>query len=161
MFDNLVKCLTDLGEDIKEMYKQQLATDGINASGKLSNSVKSLVKVNDNVYEIDLQLEDYFRYVEDGRKRTENGGNGELRRNILDWIKVKPILPTPFNGKLPTESQLAYLISRKIHTLGYEGKRPLHKTLETNKEKIYSEIESALAKDLSADILNVLRTITE
>lgn len=160
MFENLVECLTKLGEEIKEAYKERLETEGINASGKLSNSVKAQVSVNGSVYEIVLQLEDYWKYIEKGRPSTQNNGNGELRRAILEWIRVKPIIPQPYNGKLPTEEQLAYLISRKIHRYGYEGKQPLYHTLEDMKDRIYEEIEQALAKDISIDIYNILRTIT-
>ena len=160
MFENLVECLTNLGEEIKEAYKDRLETEGINASGKLSNSVKAQVSVNGSVYEIVLQLEDYWKYIEKGRPSTQNNGNGELRRAILEWIRVKPIIPQPYNGKLPTEEQLAYLISRKIHRYGYEGKQPLHHTLEDMKDRIYEEIEQALAKDISIDVYNILRTIT-
>lgn len=160
MFENLVECLTKLGEEIKEAYKERLETEGINASGKLSNSVKAQVSVNGSVYEIVLQLEDYWKYIEKGRPSTQNNGDGELRRAILEWITAKPVIKRPYNGKLPTDEQLAYLISRKIHTLGYEGKQPLYHTLEDMKDRIYEEIEQALVKDISIDIYNILRTIT-
>ena len=160
MFENLVECLSKLGEEIKESYKNKLESEGINASGKLSNSVKAQVTVNGNIYEIVLSLEDYWKYIEKGRPKTQNSGNGELRRAILEWIRVKPVLPQPYNGKLPTEEQLAFLISRKIHREGYEGKQPLHNTLEDMKDTIYKEIEEALVKDISMDIYNILRTIT-
>ena len=160
MFENLVKCMSELAEEIKEAYKGRLDTEGINASGKLSNSVKADLRINGTVYEAVLQLEDYWKYIEKGRPKTQNNGNGELRRAILEWIRVKPVIPQPYNGKLPTEEQLAYLISRKIHRYGYEGKQPLHNTLEDMKDVIYERIEEALAKDLATDILNILRTIT-
>lgn len=160
MFECLADTLELWGEILAEEYKNKLESDGINASGKLSNSVKSQFKIDGTVYEIDFQLEQYWRAVEDGRKPTQNDGNGELRRNILEWIRVKPILPTPYDGKLPTEEQLAYLISRKIHQFGYEGKRPLHNILVDNKEDLYKDIEEALRKDLSTDVVNILRTIT-
>ena len=159
MLKNLEETLEIWGEVIADEYKITLKTEGINASGKLSNSVKSLFSANGNLYEVSLQLEDYYKMIEDGRKPTKNGGNGELRRNILNWIRVKPILPQPYNGKLPTEQQLAYLISRKIHRLGYEGKQPLKKSVDKYRSNIISDIEKALQEDLTADVLKILSTM--
>ena len=161
MFEHLVDTMQLWGEIIAEEYKNKLNNEGITASGKLANSVKSLFSINGTTYEVDLSLESYWKQIEDGRKPTHNGGNGELRRNILDWIKVKPVLPRPYDGKLPTEEQLAYLISRKIHRDGYDGKQPLKRTIEENKVDIYKDIEIALSKDLSTDVLNILRTIEQ
>lgn len=159
MFEYLSDTLQLWGEIIAEEYKNKLNNEGITASGKLADSVKALFSVNGNTFEVSLSLESYWKSIENGRPPTKNNGNGELRRAILDWIKVKPVLPTPINGKLPTESQLAYLISRKIHKFGYEGKQPLKRTLDENRIDIIKDIEDALSKDLSTDILNVLRTI--
>lgn len=159
MFEHLADTLQLWGEIVAEEYKNKLQGEDINASGKLSNSVKTVFAVNGNSYEVSLSLEDYWKQVEYGRQPTKNDGNGELRRNILEWIRVKPVIPTPFNGKLPTEEQLAYLISRKIHMYGYEGKQPLKRTIEELKVEIHRDIEEALSKDLSTDVLNILRTI--
>lgn len=159
MFEHLADTLQLWGEIVAEEYKNKLQGEDINASGKLSNSVKTVFAVNGNNYEVSLSLEDYWKQVEYGRQPTKNDGNGELRRNILEWIRVKPVIPTPFNGKLPTEEQLAYLISRKIHIYGYEGKQPLKRTIEELKVEIHRDIEEALSKDLSTDVLNILRTI--
>jgi hypothetical protein len=159
MFEHLADTLQFWGEIVAEEYKNKLQGEDINASGKLSNSVKTVFTVNGNSYEVSLSLEDYWKQVEYGRQPTKNDGNGELRRNILEWIRVKPVIPTPFNGKLPTEEQLAYLISRKIHMYGYEGKQPLKRTIDELKVEIHRDIEEALSKDLSTDVLNILRTI--
>lgn len=160
MFERLADTLELWGEIIAEEYKETLQREGINVSHKLSDSVKCLpVDVNGNIYEVSLQLEEYWKAVEYGRKPTQNNGDGQLRRNILEWIKVKPVLPTPYDGKLPTEEQLAYLISRKIHKFGYEGKQPMKKTLEANMNEMFADIEKALSEDLSEDVVRVLRTI--
>lgn len=159
MFENLVEELKIWGELIADEYKDKLSNEGITASGKLANSVKVLFNNSGTLYEVSLQLESYYRQIEEGRGVTRNNGDGQLRRAILEWIRVKSVLPRPYNGKLPTENQLAYLISRKIHNLGYEGKRPLGRTLDENKDAIYRDIEKALKKDLNTDIINILRTI--
>lgn len=159
MFENLVEELKIWGELLAQEYKDRLKNEGISASGRLYNSVRSSVNISGNHYEVVLNLEEWWKYIEGGRGVTRNNGDGELRRAILEWIRVKPILPRPYNGKLPTENQLAYLISRKIHNLGYEGKRPLGRILDENRDAVYRDIEKALQKDLNTDVLNILRTI--
>lgn len=161
MFENLIECLEYWGERIAAEYKDKLNNEGITASGKLANSVKCLpVDVNGNIYEVSLQLEEYWKAIEEGRKPTENGGNGDLRRAILEWIRVKPVVPRPMaNGKLPTEEQLAFLISRKIHREGYKGRQPLQRTIDELRDDILADIKEAVEKDLSEEVIVMLRTI--
>lgn len=155
-FNRVQKVLTDFVELMRDGYKERLAADGINASGSLSNSVTANVELDGTVFEVSLTLNEYWKYIEGGRPPTQNNGNGELRRNILQWIKAKPVLPTPFNGKLPTEEQLAYLISRKIHREGYEGKEPLKKTFEEVEDMLKSDLEIAFAEDIAEDIDKIM-----
>lgn len=136
-------------EEINELAKQ-LATDYKNkladsvATGNLSQFTYE-VKVNEYSYTIVFNLADYWQYVEDGRKI----GKYPPIEAIKKWISVKPILPKPFNGKLPTNNQLAFLISRKIAKKGIKPKNYLKKTLLENK----SIIENTVA-NLGAEIIN-------
>lgn len=155
-FNRVQKVLTDFVELMRDGYKERLASEGINASGSLSNSVTANVEMNGTVFEVSLTLNEYWKYIESGRPPTSNNGNGELRRNILQWIKVKPVLPKPFNGKLPTEEQLAYLISRKIHREGYEGKEPLKKTFDELEIMLKDDLENAFAEDIAEDIEKIM-----
>lgn len=161
MFENLIETLQEWGEIIAQQYKDTLNNEGITASGKLVNSVKTVFSQNGGIYEVSLQMEEYWRAIEEGRGPTKNTGNGELRRAILDWIRIKPVVPRPYNGKLPTEEQLAYLISRKIHTLGYEGRYPLKRTIDELRADIIRDITEAVQKDLNKDVLVMLHTIEE
>ena len=143
----------------RDGYKEKLASEGINASGSLSNSVQAMVDVNGTQYEVYLTLNDYWKWIEGGRPPTQQNGDGELRRKILEWIKVKPVIPTPFNGKLPTEEQLAYLISRKIHTLGYEGKQPLQKTIDELEDMMFEDLQNAMAEDIAEEVDKIMLLI--
>lgn len=149
------KVLEEYAERVKASYQQQLDSNGKNATGNLRNNITIEVQQNENVFEVALNLNEYWKWLETGRPKTQNNGNGELRRAILDWIRVKHIIPTPFNGKLPTESQLAYLISRKIHRLGYEGKGLLQKSIDEN-EQFLMNLELALLEDIGKSLEEVL-----
>lgn len=150
------KVLNDFAELMVDGYRERLASEGINASGSLSDSVTAKIEHNGTEYEVSLMLNEYWKYIEGGRLPTKNDGDGQLRRNILQWIKTKPVLPKPFNGKLPTEEQLAYLISRKIHTEGYEGKEPLKKTFEVVEDMLKEDLLNAFSEDIIEDIEKII-----
>lgn len=158
-FIHTEKVLLEYGERVKASYQENLDSEGVNASGNLRNSVSVIVEKDERSIEVALNLNSYWKWIEGGRPATQNGGDGELRRAILDWIRVKPVMPTPFNGKLPTEPQLAYLISRKIHTLGYEGKGLLKKSMDANEEFLMN-LELALLEDVEKSLEEVLVLFT-
>lgn len=107
--------IKQLASEFAQAYKQSLVADNKVASGSLTKNIKSRVKYDGKWLEIILNLEDYWKYVEYGRKP----GKFPPIDKIRNWIIIKPILPRPLsNGKLPTTNQLAYLISRKIATKG-------------------------------------------
>ena len=136
-FKHLQEALAQYGDAITDRYKQNLEDSGRRATGNLITSVHTTVNVDGNTFEIILNLQDYYYYVENGR------GPGKFPpiNKILEWIRVKPILPRPdINGKLPTEEQLAFLIGRKIANKGFEGTNDLEHTLEeVDYERIISD----------------------
>lgn len=154
-FTHLEKVLREYAERVKATYQDYLNSEGVNASGSLRDSISIGVDVDGHRYDVFLNLNKYWKWIEGGRPPTQNNGDGELRRAILDWIRVKPVLPTPINGKLPTEEQLAYLISRKIHTEGYEGKGLLKQSQDDN-EEFLNNIQYAMLEDIERDINEVL-----
>ena len=90
-------------------------------------------------------MKDYWYYVENGRK----AGKWPPIQNILDWIKIKPVLPRPnAEGKLPTPQQLAFLIARKIGEEGTQGTQDLRKATDT----IWDTFEDRLYEAIDADV---------
>lgn len=151
-FKNLEKALKDYADAIRDQYKDNLERDNRRATGNLITSINSKIEVNGNEFEIQLQLADYWYYVENGRGA---GGFPPINK-ILEWIRVKPILPHPDSrGKLPTEKQLAFLIGRKIANEGYEGSNDLGDAL--NEVDYDTIIEEALDKDVLGCIDEILQ----
>ena len=142
-FKHLQEALGQYAQAITDQYKQNLESSGRRATGNLISSVNSKVTVNGQSFDIEIQLEDYWKYVEEGR----GAGKFPPVNKILEWIMVKPILPYPDkNGKLPTEKQLAFLIGRKIANEGFQGSNDLEHTMEqVDYEHI---IEDALDQDV-------------
>lgn len=146
---HLTEVLNRYGELLAVRYKSYVPE----ASGKLVQSVNYEVKVDGDSYIVGLNLEDYWYYVEKGRKAGKFPPVG----NIMKWIKVKPVLPRPLkNGKLPTEEQLAFLIGRKIANEGTEGKHIMDRTVEEVNNEMLMSIKMAILEDLTEDIKPVL-----
>lgn len=139
-----IKKITD---DFVVELKNRLKANDSNASGTLSNSLKGIVKQNGKYIVISIQLEDYWQFVENGRKAGKYPPISAIRK----WISVKPVLPRPTkSGKLPTTNQLAYLIGRKISKVGIKP-NPFLKPTITDFDlvgKIYDEVTNLLNKQL-------------
>ena len=130
--------------------KQTLESKGINSSGKLSKSIKGIVKMNDKYLTISISLEDYWKYIEYG-----TNPHFPPVDKIREWIRVKPVLPRPLaRGKLPTENQLAFLIGRKISKFGTKPKPFLNNTKEEFDlvGKVYNATLELITKQLEQEI---------
>lgn len=144
--------LTEVLERYGELLCTKYKTYAPEASGRLVNNVRFEVRHNDTVYEVGLWLQDYWYYVENGRK----AGKFPPLSKIEEWIRVKPVIPRPYNGKLPTEKQLAFLIGRKIAEKGTEGKHPLERSVEEVNNELLMSIKMAILEDIGDDLDTVL-----
>ena len=140
--------INSIAEELVQSYREQLSSDGKNASGTLSNTSSYLVNYNGTLLKISLLLEDYWKYVENDTKP-----HFPPIDKIRQWIKVKPILPTARKGKLPTEKQLAYLIARKISKVGTKGSHSLQSTLDKANiyNKVINEIQNQIIEKLKLE----------
>lgn len=156
MFENTYRVLNEYGNRLVELYKKELTDGKINASYDLYNSVRYIFDDDGKSFEIKLELEDYWKYIENGRK----AGKFPPIDAISKWIEIKPVMPYPLkNGKLPTTPQLAYLIARKIGLEGIEPKPILQKSVDEIMEDIYKDIENALYKDFEKEIGFILERL--
>lgn len=108
-YPNLESTLRELGERMVAFMRDKLQTNGTNASHALTDSIQYILNKQGQDYEIDISLEEYWKYVENGTK-----AHWPPMEAIRKWIQVKPILPEERNGKLPTTEQLAFLIGRAM-----------------------------------------------
>lgn len=136
-----------------QAVREDLAQQNINASSKLSKSLKSIVKQNGKWIEISISLEDYWKYVEYGTRP-----HFPPIQAIRKWIDVKPVLPRPMNGKLPTKDQLAFLIARKISKVGTRPKPFLNKTISDFNliNKVYDLLLNQIEQQINKQIKDEL-----
>ena len=146
ILSEFLSTLDEYAEKAKELYKRKLTDKEINASYKLLNSVETTVKRGDDTFTVTINLEDYWYYVENGR------GPGKFPPidKILEWIRIKPVIPySDSRGRLPTEEQLAFLISRKIANEGTEGRKVLYETVEELNNYYLPLLQQALDRDFA------------
>lgn len=148
-FTNLQNALDKFINDFIDTYKNILIRDNKKASGNLIKSIKSLsIDFTSSKLSGSISLADYWKYVEYGRKP----GKFPPPNKILDWIKIKPILPRPINGIKPTEKQLAFLIGRKISKYGIKAGNQFSEALDLVWAKDEKMISEAISMDLNEEI---------
>ena len=142
--------IQDITNDFCTELRNRLSNNNTDASGKLSKSIKGIVKQSGKWVTISIQMEDYWKYIENGTKPHFPPIDA-----IKKWISVKPVLPRPLkNGKLPTTNQLAYLIGRKIAKKGTLPQQFLKPTL-TDFDlvgKVYNEVVNLINKQITEEI---------
>lgn len=160
--ENVMNTLEAYAQKVRNLYQDKLIQDDKIASGKLLNSVEYQVVNNGVAYEVQLRLEDYWKYVEygvQGEKNTtspfKNAG-WKAYPFILKWISVKPVIPRPFdNGRIPTPKQLAYLITRSIGKKGILPGDQLKDSIEEVNARYKDKLVFALHQDMDT-IMKVL-----
>lgn len=113
---------------IADAYRATLREDGKVASGKLVN-FSTDIQQSGKWFSIVFNLEDYWKYVENGRA----AGKQPPLDAIEKWIAVKPIIPKAINNKVPSTKQLAFLIARSIGERGIKPTKALQNTLNSSK----------------------------
>lgn len=144
--NNVEAILNEYAQTVVNKYKQKLTKDGHIASGKLINSISYDVVFNNQQFNVNINLEPYYIYIENGRKP----GKFPPPSSIEMWIKNKRIVPRATNGKLPTEKQLAFLIGRKIAKEGIKPGNQLHDTIEECNAIYLQRLQQALQQDFDA-----------
>lgn len=152
IFANVEEVLGRLAEDLRENYKSALLQSDRVASRKLYQSVRTQVVFGLNSWDVQISLEDYWKYVE-----NDTLPHWPPRDKILQWILIKPVIPRPdARGKIPTPQQLSYLISRKIARFGTDGSHDLERTVEGMLPRYMEELSQALQKDATAYVHNLM-----
>ena len=152
---NTYNVLMEFGQRLRNLYQDKLILDDKFATGELLNNVEYDVQRGNQSITVVLELEDYWKYVEEGRKPGKYPPYDSTTKTFPDiakWISFKPIIPDERDGRIPDEKQLAFLIARKIANEGIEPGYQLRDSIKETMEDFESAIEEAIGKDVSAYI---------
>lgn len=144
---HLTQVLEELGREVAEQYKNNLRESGhATRPDHLINSIETRVVVDDKSYKVVMDLNDYWKYLENGTKPHWPPVDA-----IRSWISYKPVLPSPGrDGRLPTPNQLAYLIGRKIAREGTTGTHDFEEARDETVARWEQRIREALVEDVRA-----------
>ena len=153
---NTQTVLEQYAQQLVAQYRENLTQGKRNASSKLADTVKAEVKVEETVISVELTLQDYWYYVDHGRKAGKMPPIGKIE----EWVKVKPVTPRPFgkSGKrIPTPRQLAFLIARKIGREGTKGTHDLRNASDMTYDAFKARLEQAIAEDVGNYTATIFR----
>lgn len=161
-FDNIAKTLEEYAQEVRNTYQDKLIKGERIASGKLLNSIEYNITRGENEFVVSLSLEHYWKYLEYGVSGADNESSPFANPGwkaypaILEWIKVKPVLPRPGkNGRLPSQKSLAYLITRSIVKNGTQPGGEMKDAIDEVNERYREKLVLAFRQD-SENIMRVI-----
>ena len=116
--DGILRIVQNWGNELIKQLQNNLLKNKTNASSGLSQSIEPKITQPPGGYNLSIMMEDYWFYVENGRK----AGKMPPVQNIFEWIRNKRTIQVESISKsadrIATTRSLAYVIARKI---GREG----------------------------------------
>ena len=161
--------LQQLAEDVKAGYIDQLKKNGhFTRDGKdrLIDTITTKVTVDGKEFVASLNMNYYWQFLEEGIQPAGKFRNPGWKSFpfILNWVKIKPMIPTPPKTLKPSkrtleslQKSLAYLIVRKRNLEGDAGTHGFEKTRDAVLPTYYDRIRDALAADIGDYLMTVFR----
>ena len=139
MWEKTYEVLKEYAIELRNTLQDSYINDDRIATGDLLNSVEYIIEKDDRQIEVSLQLKEWWKYVEEDTKPHFPPPDA-----MLNYIKAKPILPTP--------NQLAYLIGRKISEVGTTGTHNVRDTVRLINERYEEKIGQAISEDINNEL---------
>lgn len=152
-FTNTLRVLDEYRNAVIALYREKLRSDDHIATGDLINNITYIINKDSGSVEVSLKLQDYWKYVENDTKPHFPPISA-----ILEWVKVKKLVERArtYDGKLPTEKQLAFLVARKISEVGTEGTHDLRETMQKVNAEYEQKIGDAITQDLNDAMISII-----
>lgn len=106
---HLARVLEDFAIYFIQVARENLGRNRSYATGNLGDTMTYSITIEEDRFSVKIELEDYWQYVEKGRRPGKMPPVSAIR----DWIMVKPIQPQPYTYT-PSVKSLAFLIQRSI-----------------------------------------------
>ena len=148
MEERIRRFLEGWTKTLLEDYKGKLP------EGDLKDSITSRITLDLNNIRISLYLNDYWIYVENGRKPGKFPPINKML-NIARRVVPKPYRLPSGKSVLPNEKQLAYLIGRKISKDGTKPTNYLKDSLNNKRQELINGLSTILVDEFKELILKV------
>lgn len=148
--NNVKRILDEYAVKFQELVKTKMMekdSKGYNrvASGNLLASIKTSIDFGNEKYTVYLHSKEYLKFLENGTKP-----HWPPPKPILEWVKAKrlPTKESTGDKSLPTEKQLAFLVSRSISKNGTKPYPIVASTMEELNEIYIERLKEALEQDI-------------
>lgn len=149
--DGLLRIVQNWGNELSENLRNTLRKNKTNASSVLSQSIGSIAKPKKDGFRLTVEMEDYYRYVEEGRR----AGKRPPIQSIYEWIQNKKSVQTLISrstDKRKATRSLAYVIARKIAKHGTKAQPFIRQNVNEKSLKVLSDrIGEYIGKQLAGD----------
>ena len=115
--DGILRIVQNWGNELIAQMQNRLRINKTNATSSLSQSIEPQIKGTQSGYRLTVLMQDYWQYVEEGRKP----GKMPPIKNIYEWIRYKRPMQDKIQqspDKIAATKSLAYVIARKIGQKG-------------------------------------------
>jgi hypothetical protein len=115
--DGILRIVQNWGNELIAQMQNRLRINKTNATSSLSQSIEPQIKGTQSGYRLTVLMEDYWQYVEEGRR----AGKMPPIKNIYEWIRYKRPMQDKIQqspDKIAATKSLAYVIARKIGQKG-------------------------------------------
>lgn len=145
-----------------------------NVQSRLSASIEAPITYEDGSIVLRLQMNKYGGAVNDGRKPTTSSGSGDVRQNLIRWIKTRGLKVEiskrrvekhkALKDKTEKKSfkamsyekkveQMAFAIANKIHKVGYEGNHFYDEVINDGRmEVLINDLKELIKTDFNFEI---------
>lgn len=149
--DGLLRIVQNWGNELSENIRNTLRKNKTNASSVLSQSIGSIAKPKKDGFRLTVEMEDYYKYVEEGRR----AGKRPPIQNIYEWIQNKKSVQTLISkstDRRKATRSLAYVIARKIAKHGTKAQPFIRQNVNEKSLKVLSDrIGEYIGKQLAGD----------
>lgn len=159
-FPATIAVLQQLADEVKAGYIDQLKQNGHwtgDGKDRLIDTITTEVTVDGKTFSASLNMNYYWQFLEEGIQPAGKFRNPGWKSfpYILNWVKIKPIIPRPPQTIKPSKRTLeslqksaAYLITRKRNLEGDEGTHGFEKARDAILPQYYDRIQDALSEDV-------------
>jgi hypothetical protein len=154
--DGLLRIVQNWGNEVSNRMRIDLRKNKTNASQTLSQSIASIAKPTPKGFNLKVEMQDYWYYVEYGRKPIGKDGKPsvKLQQSIAEWIVEKKIQTrtSSTQSRAETVKALAYVIARKIHRKGTKAQPFVAQNVNDKMLQILSDrMGDYIAQSLAGD----------
>ena len=170
MLDNVEKELRNFAKYVVTKSRMNLKTSDKNATGELSKSLDSDVKVSKNSFQLTFSMEDYGVFQDKGvrgktsstkapnspfRFGSSKGKKGGLTEGINKWVKRRRFqFRDKKTGRFMSYNSTAFLISRSIYNKGIAPSLFFTKPFE----KAFKNLDKDLIEAYKLDVEQLIKT---